>query len=137
VKFHHIGFLSEDVERDMAAFDLLFGKMAWSARFEDPEQDVIARFGRTAEGLVYELVQPRSDKSPVVRSLKARQNIINHLCYRCEDLAETTAELRSQGAVPIGAPRRGVAFSGRLIQFFYMANGMLLEIVEGHEGPFA
>jgi hypothetical protein len=45
--------------------------------------------------------------------------------------------LRARGAVPIGAPKPGIAFAGRLIQFFYMPNGMLMEIIEGSEGPFA
>jgi methylmalonyl-CoA/ethylmalonyl-CoA epimerase len=137
MRLDHIGFLTGDVDQETAAFDALFGKLQWTNRFEDPLQDVVARFGRTPEGLVYELVQPLSEKSPVSQSLKAKRNIINHLCYRCENLNDKGLELRRRGAVPVGAPKPGVAFSGNLIQFFYLPTGMLIEIIEGTDGPFA
>jgi methylmalonyl-CoA/ethylmalonyl-CoA epimerase len=137
MRFDHIGFLTDDVDQEAAAFDQLFGKLQWSKRFEDPLQDVIARFGRTPEGLVYELIQPLSEKSPITQSLKAKRNVINHLCYRCENLGDKALELRGQGAIPVTAPKPGVAFAGNLIQFFYLPTGMLLEIIEGTEGPFA
>jgi methylmalonyl-CoA/ethylmalonyl-CoA epimerase len=136
MKLDHIGFLTEDVAREAEAFVRLFGPMQWSATVTDPLQDVIARFGRTADGLVYELIQPLSPKSPIAQSLKARKNIINHMCYRCEDLAAKAEELRDQGFFPVTEPKVGVAFHGALVQFFYQPNGMLLEMIEGSASPF-
>jgi hypothetical protein len=136
MQFDHIGFLSEDVDREMALFSSLFGIAEWSARITDPLQDVVARFGRSGNGLVYELVQPASDKSPIAANLKAKKNILNHVCYRCEDLAKKAAELRAQGFFPVTEPKPGAAFGGRPIQFFYQPNGLLLEMVEGTASPF-
>ncbi|UGY22041.1 MULTISPECIES: VOC family protein [Bradyrhizobium] len=135
MKLDHIGFLTEDVEREMVAFERLFGRIEWSVRIVDPLQDVTARFGRTVDGLVYELIQPNSASSPIAASLKARKNIINHVCYRCADLSEKARELREQGFFPVTEPKPGVAFAGHLVQFFYQPNGMLLEIIEGSAGP--
>jgi Glyoxalase/Bleomycin resistance protein/Dioxygenase superfamily len=135
MKLDHVGFLTEDVDRDMEAFTRLFGSMTWSERIVDPLQDVIARFGRTADGLVYELIQPGSPKSPIAASLKARKNIFNHVCYRCADIAAKAEELREQGFFPVTEPKPGVAFAGHLVQFFYQPNGLLLEMIEGTAGP--
>jgi methylmalonyl-CoA/ethylmalonyl-CoA epimerase len=136
MKLDHIGFLTDNVDRDMALFDQLFGRMYWSAQITDLLQDVVARFGRTPDGIVYELIQPLSDKSPIAPALKAKKNIINHVCYRCEDLAEKAKVLRTIGFFPITEPKPGVAFAGSLIQFFYQPNGLLLEMIEGTAGPF-
>src|SRR3954451_7931705 len=108
MKLDHIGFLAADLDRETAAFDEMFGKLQWGERIEDPLQDVVARFGRTAEGVVYELIQPLSEKSPVCQSIKTRRNIINHLCYRCESLDQKAVQLRARGAVPVTRPKPAV-----------------------------
>ena len=136
MRFDHIGFLTEDVDKEAEAFTRLFGPMQWSPKITDPLQDVIALFGRTGEGVVYELIQPLSDQSPISASLKSRKNIINHLCYRCEHLTAMSADLRDQGFFPVTEPKPGVAFAGHLVQFFYHPNGMLIEMIEGSVGPF-
>lgn len=120
----------------MASFEQLFGQMTWSHRIVDTLQDVAARFGRTPDGIVYELIQPLSDKSPIAKSLKERKNILNHVCYRCPSLEIRARELRQQGFFPVTEPKPGTAFSGHLVQFFYHPNGMLMEIIEGSAGPF-
>lgn len=132
----HIGFLTKDVDREMAAFEILFGEIVWSPRFTDPLQDVVARFGRTPGGLVYELVQPLSETSPIARSLKERKNVLNHVCYRHPNLEVRAAELRSEGFFPITDAKPGAAFHGNMVQFFYHPNGMMLEVIEGTTGPF-
>ncbi|MGE0383648.1 MAG: VOC family protein [Gammaproteobacteria bacterium] len=136
IDFDHIGFLTEDIDRDAAIFEQLFGSMTWSAKIADPLQGVVALFGRTRDGLVYELLQPLSEKSPITRSLKTRTNVLNHLCFRCNDLATEAMRLRAQGFRPITEPTPAAAFAGNLIQFFYHSNGMLLELIEGTAGPF-
>jgi hypothetical protein len=132
----HIGFLTEDVEAEMANFSLMFPGTLWSPRFVDETQDVTARFGRTPQGLVYELIHPNSPASPIAAALRARKNLLNHICYRCEDLAAKAAELRAQGLFPVTEPRPGIAFGNEPIQFFFHSNGLLLELVQGLHGPF-
>jgi Glyoxalase/Bleomycin resistance protein/Dioxygenase superfamily len=132
----HIGFLTKDVEREMTAFEALLGEIVWSPRIVDPLQDVAARFGRTPGGLVYELIQPLSETSPIARSLKERKNVLNHVCYRHPILEVRAAELRAEGFFPVTEAKPGAAFHGALVQFFYHPNGMMLEIIEGTAGPF-
>ncbi len=132
----HVGFLSTDIEADRVNFDLVFPGTIWTKRIVDPLQDVTARFGRTPPGLVYELIQPNSPSSPIAAALKARKNILNHVCYRCADLAAKAVELRACGFFPVNDARPGTAFGGALIQFFFHPNGLLLEWIEGCTTPF-
>jgi methylmalonyl-CoA/ethylmalonyl-CoA epimerase len=136
MELDHVGFLTNDVDEEMARFDLLFRGTVWSAKIIDPIQDVIARFGRTPQGLVYELLQANSLNSPIAQALKARKNILNHICYRCLDLSAKADELRAQGFFPVTEAKTGIAFGNNPIQFFFHPNGLLLEMVEGTAGPF-
>jgi len=132
----HVGFLSADIEADRANFDLVFPGTVWTMPIMDPLQDVTARFGRTRQGLVYELIQPNSPKSPIASALKGRKNILNHVCYRCPDLAAKATELRACGFFPVSDALPGAAFGGAPIQFFFHPNGLLLEWIEGRASPF-
>lgn len=136
MELDHVGFLTNDVDQEMASFELLFPGTIWSARIVDPIQDVTARFGRTPQGLVYELLQANSPNSPIAQALKARKNILNHVCYRCQDLSAKAVDLRAQGLFPVTDAKVGIAFGNNLIQFFFHPNGLLLELIEGTAGPF-
>lgn len=136
MELDHVGFLTDDVDEEMARFELLFPGTVWSARIVDPVQDVTARFGRTPQGLVYELLQANSPSSPIAQALKARKNILNHMCYRCGDLSAKAGELRAQGFFPVTDAKAGIAFGNNPIQFFFHPNGLLLELVEGAASPF-
>ncbi len=136
MRLNHVGFLTSDVEQEMANFDLMFPGTVWSSRIVDPVQDVTARFGKTPQGLVYELIEANSEKSPIAQALKSRKNILNHMCYSCDDLSLKALELRAQGLYPVTEPKPGIAFGNRPIQFFLHPNGLLLELVEGDISPF-
>jgi methylmalonyl-CoA/ethylmalonyl-CoA epimerase len=136
MELDHVGFLTNDVEQEMARFELLFPGTLWSGRIIDTLQDVTARFGRTPQGLVYELLQSNSPNSPIAQALKARKNILNHMCYRCPSLSAKADELRAQGFFPVTEAKAGIAFGNNLIQFFFHPNGLLLELVEGTASPF-
>jgi Glyoxalase/Bleomycin resistance protein/Dioxygenase superfamily len=136
MRLDHIGFLVADIEREMATFNVLFPGTVWSPLVVDPLQDVAARFGRTPQALVYELVEPTSQNSPVAHSLKARKNLLNHVCYRCVNLASKALELRANGFFPVTEAKPGKAFGNEPIQFFFHTNGLLIELVQGTAGPF-
>jgi hypothetical protein len=136
MRFNHIGFLSKDIEAEADVFSRLFPGTVWSDRIVDPIQDVTARFGRTPQGVVYELVEANSETSPIYQALKARKNILNHVCYSCDNLVQTSNDLRSQGFFPVTEAKPGIAFGDNPIQFFFHPNGLLMELVEGDAGPF-
>ena len=136
MELDHIGFLTNDVDQEVENFSLLFPGTRWSTKIVDPIQDVTARFGLTPQGLVYELLEANSPNSQITQSLKARKNILNHVCYRCHDLATKASELRAQGLFPTTEAKPGIAFRNNLIQFFLHPNGLLLELVEGTGSPF-
>ena len=136
MKFDHIGFITRDIASEIPLFESLHGPLKWSPLIEDPLQDVMAKFGASTSGIIYELLQPLSVSSPIAVSLAKKVNIIHHICYRTNDLASTRDMLRKQGSFPVTEPKPAVAFGGEMLQFFYQPGGWLLEIIGGTAGPF-
>lgn len=128
--FDHLGILFTDLAAGRALVGRTFGISQWTQEYEDPLQDVFAQFGRDAFGMCYEIVAPRSDKSPVQRSLSNKVNTINHVAYRVESIALEEARLVADGFVAIGQPKCGIAFDQRPIQFFVSATRLLVELIE-------
>jgi len=128
--FDHLGILVTDLLAGRALIGPTFGISQWTREYEDPLQDVFAQFGRDASGICYEIVAPRSDKSPVQRSLSSKVNTINHVAYLVERIELEQARLAGEGFIAIGQPKSGIAFDQQPIQFFVSSTRLLIELIE-------
>ncbi len=129
--FDHIGVVVSDVHWGRPRLAPLWGVARWTGIFEDPIHRVVVQFGRDASGIVYELVAPLGDSSPIATALAKGQNLLNHVAYRTPDLAAAAAVLRRQGCIPLGRPAPAVAFGGQPVQFFLTPVRIILEVVQG------
>ena len=134
MKLHHIGIVVPDLEQGKTTMRGLFPHLTWSRRFEDPLQQVAVHFAGEDNGLLYEIIAPTSETSPIQRALKSRRDVLNHLAYLSSDIAADGERLRSQGCMAIGEPKPGVVYDMAPIQFFLTPVGFLLELIE-HDGP--
>lgn len=128
--FDHLGILTTDLASGRLLVGAAFAIAEWTGEFEDPLQDVFVQFGRCAAGPCYEIIAPRSDKSPVQRALSSKVNIINHVGYLVENLGHEAERLAGQGFVAIGEPKPAVAFGLQPIQFFVSPARLLVELIE-------
>jgi methylmalonyl-CoA/ethylmalonyl-CoA epimerase len=130
LRFHHIGFVVESIERQVDGFIRTLAAR-WDERiFTDPIQKVRVTFLRTGEepsGLV-ELVEPADSASPV-RNFLAKGGGLHHLCYEIPDLDAHLEYIRSQGATIVKKPQPAVAFDGRRIAWVVTAERLLLEFI--------
>ena len=99
-------------------------------RFDDPRLGVSVRFARDPAGIVYELIAPLGDASPVARALKSRSNLLNQIAYRTRSLESSITRLRSQRALPLGPPAPAVAFGGARVQFLMTPFDFVIELIE-------
>ena len=78
-----------------------------------------------------ELLEPTSEDSPISKFLEKRGPGIHHIAVRVDDINQTLARLRSQGARLIDEEPR-VGAGGSLIAFVHPAStgGVLLELVQ-------
>ena len=133
LRFEHIGIVVKDLKRAQPSFARLLEIKHWTEEVEDPIQMVKVRFGRDAGGLVYELVAPTSEDSPVISALRRRVNLLNHVAYRTKNLDAQADRLKSTGCVPLGPVAPGAAFDGNRLQFFMSKLGVIIELIEQWE----
>jgi methylmalonyl-CoA/ethylmalonyl-CoA epimerase len=128
--FDHIGIVVSDVETGSGRLTAILGQLRWTDRFDDVTLGVSVRFARDAAGIVYEIIAPYGDNSPVGRALKSRSDLLNQIAYRTHSLTTSVARLRAAKAVPIGHARPAVAFGGAPVQFLMTELGFLIELIE-------
>lgn len=129
-QFDHIGVVVQSLEKGRGVFGPVFGIARWTSPIEDPVNGVRLQFGRDPTGLVYELLVPLDQKSPVQIALQQRKNILNHVAYRIPDLAVAARHMREARCMAIAEAKPAVAFDNRLIQFFVTPIGVVVELIE-------
>ncbi len=108
----HIGIAVPSIRESAATFEPIAGAPC-SATEELPEQGVNVAFVGSIE-----LIEPRSDTSPVARFLTRRGPGIHHVAYRVSDLRATLQDLNTRGFQLIDEePRLGAR--GHLVAFVH------------------
>ncbi len=126
LSFHHIGVACYDLDREEHQFAAL-GYLREGVEFSDPVQGVRGRF-LVGGGPRLELL--RNHDEPGVLSPWLRKGIrFYHLAYETNDIIAQAGALALLGGKEVVAPVSAVAFAGRLICFYMMPNGTLVELV--------
>lgn len=128
----HIGIVVRDIEEGSSQIIAGLPVVGATERFDDPGLGVSVRFFRDRSGLVFELIAPLADDSPIQNAL-AQRHRLNQLAYRCSDLDDTARALRRARAIPIGRPKPAIAFSGAFVQFLWSPMGFVIELIESDE----
>ena len=112
--FDHVGIVVADIEAGGAILTGVLGPLSWTQRFDDTRLGVAVRFARDRSGMVYELIAPLGDTSPIARTLKSRANLLNHMAYRTSSLDSGLKQARAMRATPVGAAalRVGAGWAG-------------------------
>jgi methylmalonyl-CoA/ethylmalonyl-CoA epimerase len=131
--FDHIGIAVPELEKAERRLEQMLGRLSWTSRFDDQVLGVAVTFAKDAAGVVYELIAPIGDASPIAGALKSKANIINQIAYRTGSLDVAAKSLRAAGAVPLGPSRPAIAFGGAHVQFFLSRLGFIVEIIERHD----
>jgi methylmalonyl-CoA/ethylmalonyl-CoA epimerase len=87
--------------------------------------------GLSAGPQLVELLEPRSDDSPISRFIDRRGPGIHHICFAVQDLDDSLARCRARGIRLIDeTPRMGA--EGKRIAFLHPAStgGVLIELTE-------
>ena len=131
-RFDHVGVVVRSLERGRSNL-VVVGVSEWTEPLRDPINGVLLQFGRDRSGLVYELLEPIDEESPVYGALAGRKNILNHVAYRVQDLEAASREMRAARCAPTSEPRPAIAFGGNLIQFFVTPLNMVVELIEAFD----
>lgn len=130
--FDHIGVVVRDLSEGRRQIEATLPIVAVSPAYADEGLGVSVQFFRDASGVVFELIAPLGDASPVANTL-GQSHRLNQLAYRCGDIEAAAVSLRRARAVPLGPPAPAVAFGGARVQFFWSPLGHVIELVETQE----
>lgn len=131
--FDHAGIVVKTIETGVSCLDRLLPINGWTKQFDDWGLGVSVKFARDRSGVIYELIAPLGENSPVAAIAKGRVGVINQLAYRVADLVEGASHMRAGGATPIGAAKPAIAFNGAKVQFFLSPVGFVIELIEAYD----
>ena len=128
--FDHIGVVTGDIDAAAQTLAEALGPCGFSHRFDDEALGVSVRFVKDRSGLVYEMISPLGEKSPVARTLASKASLLNQVAYRTEALDTSARALRAGRCLPVSRPAPAKAFGGALVQFFWNPLGFVVELIE-------
>ncbi|HYP01257.1 MAG TPA: methylmalonyl-CoA epimerase [Pyrinomonadaceae bacterium] len=129
MKIEHIGIATHKIDDALKFWRDALGLSVVETE-EVAEQGVRVAMLPVGEPRV-ELLEPRSDESPVAKFLQKRGAGIHHIAVRVDDIRASLERLKEQGVRLIDdSPRVGAG--GCLVAFVHpaAAGGVLLELVE-------
>ena len=129
-RFDHLGVVVKRLSKGRERMSALLSITDWTAPIEDVVNGVRLQFGRDLAGVVFELLEPLGEDSPVYPALQSGKAILNHVAYRVPDLAAGAAHLTAAGAARVSEPKPAIAYGGRPIQFFVTPLRFVIELIE-------
>jgi methylmalonyl-CoA/ethylmalonyl-CoA epimerase len=130
VQFDHLGVVVKSLAKGRNTLAEVLSIDAWTAEFRDEANGVLLQFGRDPAGVVFELLEPLNERSPVYNALTTGKGILNHIAYRVADLAAEAERMRAAGCAPTSEPKPAVAYNGCRIQFFITPVRVIVELIE-------
>lgn len=136
-RFDHLGVVVRRLDKARPRMAALLAIAEWTASVDDPVNGVRLQFGRDPAGVVYELLEPLDEHSPVYSALEGGRAILNHVAYRLADLSAGAARLKAGGAAKVSEPKPAIAYGGRPIQFFVTPLRFVIELIEAPDHAHA
>ena len=136
----HIGLIVPELATGREFLATALGITRWTPVTDDPTLQVSVQFGAApGQPLIYELIAPFGEQSPIANALRSGKHILNHLAYLTPSLETSGDHLRASGCYPTGNPLPALAYQGRLVQFWISPLRFVIELIEkpGHIHPFA
>ncbi len=128
MKVDHYGFLTENIEKSIAAFSAL--GYDEKSRTLDESRGIDIAFIESKNGETIELIMPVNDQSVVSKLMGKLKYNIYHTCYAVDDMEQSIADLRKKGFLVIDAAKPAVALNGMRVAFLYSRYAGMIELLE-------
>lgn len=128
----HICFAVKNLQEAMAYWKEVFGYRQMTEVVENTLQKVRVVFVNKAESTLIKLIEP-------VEGNQSLQNFVNrgggfhHICFKCDSIKETMADLTAKGLLTLAPPQPGEAFNNYDIAFLLAKNGINIELIDTDE----
>lgn len=130
ISINHVGIVVPSIERYLIANELLYVDFTHGQLITNNTQQVHELFLTDTNGVTLELLEPLNNRSPIHGLLKNNpMGTLAHICYNCDNITKTIAELLGVRGKLISGPTADIAFDGRPIAFLFLG-GQLIELVQ-------
>jgi methylmalonyl-CoA/ethylmalonyl-CoA epimerase len=126
MKFHHIGFLTENINNTFNEFKVLNYKKE-KKLFVDNVFNVKIQFIKSQTSII-ELIKPNKSNIGLINMLR-NKNYAYHFAYKVKNIDDTIIKLKKKFKL-IMKPTSAIAFNNKRVSFFKIKNGFIIELIE-------
>ena len=128
-KVHHIGIAVKDLKEAAERYVQITGVSNYETEYVE-EQDVEVAMFNVGESRI-ELLQGKSEKSPISKFLEKNREGLHHIAYEVKDIENSLSEMKKNGLRLIDEKPR-IGAGGHKIAFIHpkSTNGVLTELLE-------
>jgi len=127
MKFHHIGYLTNNFENSIKEF-LKINYKKKGKIINDKKLQVKVQFIHNSNNII-ELVKPYKKNYGLLKIIK-KKNFAYHFAYKVKNLIKTIHKLKINKFKLIVNPVPAKAFNNKKVAFLKMKNGFIIELIE-------
>ena len=127
MKFHHIGYLTDNFKTSFNSFRILNYKKKGKIIKDDLLQ-VKIQFLKNSNNHLIELVKPNKKNVGLINIFK-KKIFAYHFAYRVDDLNKSIKKLKKKFKIIVN-PVPAKAFNNKKIAFLKMKNNFIIELIE-------
>jgi methylmalonyl-CoA/ethylmalonyl-CoA epimerase len=128
--FHHIGIVTEDIQKSVEIYIELGYMQEPSFIFNDELQNAKITFMYKKGSPLIELVMPLNSKSHLVKLLSKNGPGPYHTCYEVTNIDFEINFLKSKKFILISSPKQAIAFNYKRVAFLFNRSFGILELLE-------
>ena len=126
MKFHHIGYLTNNLKSSESDFNRLSYKKIGKPIIDNSLQ-VKIQFLKNKK-IIIELIKPNLNNYGLINILK-KKNYAYHFAYKVDNLDKSIFKLKKKFKIIIN-PTPAKAFYNKKVAFFTMSDGFIIELIQ-------
>ena len=129
MRIDHIGIAVKSLDDAIEHWKKVFNYAQMTDIVVNTRQKVRVVFLCKEDSIDIKLIEPLDEKSPIFRFAKGGGGL-HHLCFSCNDVSETMADMHEKGLRILADPQPGEAFENEKIAFLYGKYGLNIELID-------
>ena len=126
MKFHHIGYLTNDLRISITDFKKLSYKKI-KKKIIDSNFKLKIQFLKNKNNII-ELIKPSPNNYGLINILK-KKNYAYHFAYKVNNLEKTIFKLKKKFKLIVN-PTPAKAFNNKKVAFFTISDGFVIELIQ-------
>ena len=128
----HISFAVKSLQEGIEYWENTFGYRQMTEMVFNTRQKVKVVFMSKEGSLTIKLIEPLEGNLSL-QNFVNRGGGFHHLCFRCDDIGSSMADLKDKGLITLVPPQPGEAFNNHEIAFLLARYGMNIELIDTEE----